>query len=182
MASLINGIHHVTSCVAGAQEDIDFWTQIIGLRMIKQTVLFDGAASVYHLYYANGDAQPGSVMTTFPFKQAGLYGRTTYAGSEMTPIWGLSEGGYKTTGRNPIVKPVTVIYDPKLTLTLPPGMVVTSAMNSIAHCVEALYAENANPIASLMAEEGARALAQSIPIVIKQPGDLEARANAQYGC
>ena len=107
---------------------------------------------------------------------------TTYAGSEMTPIWGLSERGYKTTGRNPIVKAVTVIYDPKLTVTLPPSLVITSAMNSIAHCVEALYAENANPIASLMAEEGARALAQSIPVVIKQPNDLEARANAQYGC
>lgn len=75
MESLINGIHHVTSCVASAQEDIDFWTQIIGLRMIKQTVLFDGAASIYHFYYANGAAEPGSVMTTFPFKQAGVYGR-----------------------------------------------------------------------------------------------------------
>lgn len=75
MTSLINGIHHITSCVAGAQEDIDFWTQIIGLRMIKQTVLFDGAASIYHLYYANGNAEPGSVMTCFPFKQAGVYGR-----------------------------------------------------------------------------------------------------------
>ncbi|HXW00314.1 MAG TPA: VOC family protein, partial [Anaerolineae bacterium] len=75
MESLINGIHHITSCVAGAQEDIDFWTQIIGLRMIKQTVLFDGAASIYHFYYANGAAEPGSVMTCFPFKQAGVYGR-----------------------------------------------------------------------------------------------------------
>jgi glyoxalase family protein len=75
MKSLINGIHHITSCVSGAQEDIDFWTEIIGLRMIKQTVLFDGAASIYHLYYANADAEPGSVMTCFPFKQAGVYGR-----------------------------------------------------------------------------------------------------------
>lgn len=107
---------------------------------------------------------------------------TTYAGSEMTPIWGLSAGGYKTTGRDPVVKPVTVIYDPKLTLTLPPQLVITSAMNSIAHCVEALYAENANPIASLMAEEGVRVLAQSIPVVLAQPSDLTARANAQYGC
>lgn len=107
---------------------------------------------------------------------------TTYAGSEMTPIWGLSDGGYKTTGRDPLVKPVTVIYDPKLTLTLPTRVVITSAMNSIAHCVEALYAENANPIASLMAEEGVRALAQSIPVVLSQPADLAARATAQYGC
>lgn len=107
---------------------------------------------------------------------------TTYAGSEMTPIWGLSAGGQKTTGRNPLVKPVTVIYDPTLTVTLPPALVITSAMNAIAHCVEALYAENANPIAAMMAEEGVRALAQSIPQVLAEPDDLAARATAQYGC
>jgi maleylacetate reductase len=106
---------------------------------------------------------------------------TTYAGSEMTPIWGLSQGGHKTTGRDPIVKPVVVLYDAKLTLTLPPEMVVTSGMNAMAHCVEALYAENANPITSLMAEEGARALADSIPAIIAQPDDLDARSEAQYG-
>jgi maleylacetate reductase len=106
---------------------------------------------------------------------------TTYAGSEMTPIWGLSQGGQKTTGRDPIVKPVVVLYDPKLTLTLPAETVVTSGMNAIAHCVEALYAENANPLTSLMAEESIRALAHSIPAVIAQPSDLDARAEAQYG-
>lgn len=72
----IKGFHHITVCVAGAQEDIDFTTKVLGLRMIKQTVLFDGTAPVYHLYYANGDADVGSVWTTFPFKAAGLYGRT----------------------------------------------------------------------------------------------------------
>jgi len=72
----IKGFHHLTVCVAGAQEDIDFTTKVLGLRMIKQTVLFDGTAPVYHLYYANGDADVGSVWTTFPFKEAGLFGRT----------------------------------------------------------------------------------------------------------
>jgi len=71
----ITGIHHVTSGVAGAQEDIDFLTNVIGQRMIKQTVLFDGTAPIYHLYYANKNAEVGTVMTTFPFKQAGVYGR-----------------------------------------------------------------------------------------------------------
>jgi len=60
----ITGIHHVTSGVAGAQEDIDFFTQAVGLRMVKQTVLFDGTAPIYHLYYANANAEIGSVMTT----------------------------------------------------------------------------------------------------------------------
>jgi maleylacetate reductase len=74
-----------------------------------------------------------------------------------------------------------VLYDPKLTLTLPAEMVVTSGMNAIAHCVEALYSENANPVTSLMAEEGIRALAHAIPAAIAHPADLAARAEAQYG-
>ena len=75
MPARVEGIHHVTSGVSAAQEDIDFFTKAIGLRMIKQTVLFDGQAPIYHLYYANKNAEVGSVMTTFPFKQAGLTGR-----------------------------------------------------------------------------------------------------------
>ena len=71
----ITGLHHLTVSVGGAQENIDFVTQVLGMRMIKQTVLFDGAASIYHLYYANADAEIGSVWTTFPFKKAGVYGK-----------------------------------------------------------------------------------------------------------
>ena len=65
--SLVKGIHHMTVCVDGAQEDIDFQTQVFGQRMIKQTVLFDGRYAHYHLYYANANAEPGSVYTTFPY-------------------------------------------------------------------------------------------------------------------
>ncbi|AEQ50161.1 ring-cleaving dioxygenase [Pelagibacterium halotolerans] len=72
---LVKGIHHVTSCVGGAQEDIDFLTQVVGQRMIKQTVLFDGQVPIYHLYYANADAEIGTVMTTFPYRQDGRKGR-----------------------------------------------------------------------------------------------------------
>src|SRR5207249_1246492 len=79
---------------------------------------------------------------------------TTYSGSEMTNIWGLSEGGAKKTGRDPRVMPKTVIYDPELTLDLPAAISAASGMNAIAHCVEALYAHDGNPIISLMAEEG----------------------------
>jgi len=64
---LVKGLHHMTVCVGGAQEDIDFQTQIFGQRMIKQTVLFDGRYAHYHLYYANAGAEPGSVYTTFPY-------------------------------------------------------------------------------------------------------------------
>ena len=106
---------------------------------------------------------------------------TTYAGSEMTPIWGLTEGGVKKTGRDRRVLPKTVIYDASLTVSLPPALSATSGMNAIAHCVEALYAENANPINSIMAEEGIRALAEGLPVVVARPDDLEARSDLQYG-
>ena len=106
---------------------------------------------------------------------------TTYAGSEMTPIYGLTEGGAKKTGRDVRVLPKAVIYDPELTLSLPPALSASSGMNAIAHSVEALYAQDANPVISLMAEEGIRALAKALPSIMKTPRDLEARSEALYG-
>jgi maleylacetate reductase len=106
---------------------------------------------------------------------------TTYAGSEMTPIYGLTENGVKRTGREARVLPRTVIYDPELTLTLPPAQSAASGVNAMAHAVEALYAVDANPITSLMAEESIRALAEALPAIVAAPGDREARSNALYG-
>jgi maleylacetate reductase len=106
---------------------------------------------------------------------------TTYAGSEMTPIWGLTEGGVKKTGRDVRVLPKTVIYDPALTTSLPVALSVTSGINAIAHCVEALYSRDANPIISLIAEEGIRALAGGLPEVANQPGNMDARSRTLYG-
>jgi maleylacetate reductase len=106
---------------------------------------------------------------------------TTYAGSEMTAVLGITENGVKRTRRDPKMLPRTVIYDPELTLGLPPGVSGPSGMNAIAHCVEALYAANANPITSLMAEEGIRALGASLKVVVRAPADLETRAQALYG-
>jgi maleylacetate reductase len=106
---------------------------------------------------------------------------TTYAGSEMTPVWGLTEGGQKRTGRDLRVLPKIVLYDPEMTLTLPAQMSATSGMNAIAHAVEGLYAPDASPIISLMAEEGARALVTALPRVVADGRDLEARGEAQYG-
>ncbi|MFF8022131.1 maleylacetate reductase [Streptomyces sp. NPDC007896] len=106
---------------------------------------------------------------------------TTYAGSEMTPVWGLTENGVKRTGRDPRVLPVSVLYDPALTVTLPAAVSVTSGMNAIAHAVEALYAPDASPVIDLMAEEGVRALAAALPDLVADGADLDARARAQYG-
>jgi alcohol dehydrogenase class IV len=106
---------------------------------------------------------------------------TTYAGSEMTPIYGLTEAGLKRTGRDRRVLPRSVIYDPLLTLDLPLNMSIASGFNAIAHAAEALYAENANPVTSLMAEEGIRALTRGLPGVKTNPRDLDSRSDCLYG-
>jgi len=106
---------------------------------------------------------------------------TTYAGSEMTPIYGITEAGIKKTGKDRKVLPKTVIYDPTLTLSLPAKIAGPSGMNALAHCVEGLYAQDANPIISLLAAEGIRALSRSLPIVVCEPKNLEARGDALYG-
>ncbi|HWM59164.1 MAG TPA: maleylacetate reductase [Pseudonocardia sp.] len=106
---------------------------------------------------------------------------TTYAGSEMTPVWGLTEGGRKRTGRDPRVLPASVVYDPELTLSLPVELSVTSGMNAVAHAVEALYAPDATPIISLLAEEGVRTMAAALPVLVRSGADLDARSMAQYG-
>ena len=106
---------------------------------------------------------------------------TTYAGSEMTPIYGITEGGLKKTGRDARVLPRTVLYDPELTLSLSLGLSVTSGLNAIAHAAEGLYAHDGNPILALMAEEGIRALAQALPALQRDPASLAARSDALYG-
>ncbi len=106
---------------------------------------------------------------------------TTYAGSEVTPILGETQSGQKTTQRTDRVLPATVIYDVNLTLSLPAGLSGVSGLNAIAHAVEALYALDRNPIVSLMAEEGIRALAHALPKIVANPGDEGARSDALYG-
>ena len=100
---------------------------------------------------------------------------TTYAGSEVTSILGETQGGVKKTQRSPKILPEAVIYDVELTLSLPPRLSATSGMNAMAHAVEALYAKDRNPITSLMAEEGLRALAASLPAIVRDPLDRPAR-------
>lgn len=106
---------------------------------------------------------------------------TTYAGSEATPILGETRDGVKTTQRSAKILPEVIVYDVDLTLTLPAGLSATSGMNAIAHAVEGLYTQDANPIVSLMAEEGIRALAAALPRIAKDPGDRDARSDALYG-
>ena len=106
---------------------------------------------------------------------------TTYAGSEMTPIWGLTSSGSKQTGRNTSVQPKVVIYDVLITMDLPIDITASSGLNAIAHCVEALYAPDANPLTSLAAAEGIRLLASALPAIMKSPAELIPRENALTG-
>jgi glyoxalase family protein len=94
MDTRLKGIHHITLCPSGAQEDVDFFTTVLGLRLVKQTVLMDGNIPIYHFYYGNADADPGSILTCFPYSrrpgrrgtgQIGVTGFSVPPGS--TPFW-----------------------------------------------------------------------------------------------
>lgn len=106
---------------------------------------------------------------------------TTYAGSEATAILGQTEKGLKTTITDDRVQPEVILYDPTLVANLPVPMTVTSALNAIAHAVEALYARDRNPLSSLLAMEGIKAFARALPQVVADPGNLAARGETLYG-
>jgi maleylacetate reductase len=106
---------------------------------------------------------------------------TTYAGSEATPVWGLTDAGRKTTGTDARVLPRTVVYDPELSRTLPVGLSVASGLNALAHCVDSQWAPGANPINRALALEGARALTEGMRQVHADPADLAGRSSCLYG-
>lgn len=129
----------------------------------------------------------GKAIAVDPVAQAAASGQvtlvavpTTYAGSEMTPIYGVT-GEHKQTGRDLRALPRTVVYDPVLTVGMPPAITASSGFNALAHCVEGLYAPGTNPIVGLQAVEGVRALAGALPAAVEHPDDLDARSRAQYG-
>ena len=106
---------------------------------------------------------------------------TTYAGSEMTPIWGVTEAGVKTTGVNLAVLPRLVVYDPALGLTLPTDVSAASGLNALAHAVEALWAPSANPVATAVAVEAIAVLPGALRRIVREGADLEARTAALRG-
>jgi maleylacetate reductase len=106
---------------------------------------------------------------------------TTYAGSELTVVWGMTEDGRKTTGRDPSVAPRLVVYDPELTYDLPPAVTAASGMNAVAHCVEAFWGPSATPVTDSAAGEGLRRLATGIRASLRDPHDPAARSTALVG-
>lgn len=106
---------------------------------------------------------------------------TTYAGSEMTSIWGQTDREGKTTGRDPRVLPRTVVYDPALTTSLPAGITGASGMNALAHALESLYAPDTTDLLRSVATGALRALPPALAVAVARGDDLPARSDALYG-
>jgi alcohol dehydrogenase class IV len=106
---------------------------------------------------------------------------TTYAGSEMTPVFGVSEAGRKNVQRNPAALARVAIYDPELTIDLSPELTATTAMNALGHCVEACYARDVNPIVPPVALEGIRHIVRALPIAVAQGTDIDSREELMRG-
>lgn len=106
---------------------------------------------------------------------------TSYSGSEMAANWYVGSGAERRGGGSPHALPRTVIYDPELTLTLPPDLSAASGMNGMNHAVETLYSPDTNPVVQDLAEEAIRRLGRALPRIVDDPGDREARYDALYG-
>jgi len=106
---------------------------------------------------------------------------TTFAGSEMTPVWGMTTDENKETGVDRRVLPQSIIYDPELTLTLPRGLAASSGFNAMAHCIEALWAPGTNPLTASMAIEGVEALAEGLRILSTSDDVAEAYGLLLFG-
>ncbi|MGH3244482.1 MAG: maleylacetate reductase [Spirillospora sp.] len=104
---------------------------------------------------------------------------TTYSGSEATPTVGETENGVKTTHRDPALAPGTIVYDPDLTLGMPSGLTRTSAVNALAHAVEALWSLDATMLTDALATEAAAGILTALPEVLADPADLDARGRLQ---
>ncbi len=159
-----------------------------GAKMHTPVDVTDLALAAYTAADADGIVSIGGGSTiglgkamSWRNKAPHLVVATTYAGSEVTDILGQTENGVKTTLRDPAIRPDTVIYDPGLTLGLPVPMSVSSGLNAIAHAVEGLYAQDRNPVTSLMAVEAIRALQDALPRIVAAPHDIYARSDALYG-
>ena len=135
------------------------------------------AAKADGLVAAGGGAAIG--LAKFIARETGLpivAVPTTYSGSEATPIWGLSDGERKFTGKDVRVLPRTIVYDPDLTLALPPAVSAASGMNALAHCVEGLWVADRTPLLVALATDAARRFAENLPRVVADGNDREARA------
>lgn len=105
---------------------------------------------------------------------------TTYSGSEMTGYCGMTENGVKRMHEGLAMRASTVIYDAELSLELPPAISAASAMNALAHCVDAVYLPTLSPLLAPAAVEGARIVVQTLPALLADPSSIGPRNEMLY--
>ncbi len=122
----IRGTHHLTFCVGGAQEDYDFHVRTLGLRSVKKTVLFDGEIPIYHLYYGNGSGDLSTLLTAFPYRQAGWMGRRgTNQAKQLNlsvPVDSLSYWADRLSAHGIATEQVALLETERLTFAHPCGI------------------------------------------------------------
>ncbi|MCB1274317.1 MAG: iron-containing alcohol dehydrogenase, partial [Leucobacter sp.] len=106
---------------------------------------------------------------------------TTFAGSEATDVWGLTEANRKSTGTDPRVLPKAIVYDVTLSTGLPAQLAVSSGLNALAHAVDGFWAPRADPINVALGTEGVRSLVPGLRGLVKDPADLGAREQTLFG-
>lgn len=175
----------LAATIAQRVPDARIWRQVVQhvpveVAELARTAAADAAADAIVSIgggSATGLAKAVALTTGLPI----IAVPTTYAGSEATDVWGLTEDGHKRTGTDPRVLPRTVVYDSALTASLPAELRIASGFNALAHCVDALWAPRANPINTAAALEGARALRVALPDVVAHPQDVDAQDGCLYG-
>jgi maleylacetate reductase len=106
---------------------------------------------------------------------------TTYSGAEWTTYFGVRDPGRRMRGGGGGARPAAIVYEPELTLELPAETTVGTALNALAHCAEALYAQGHNPAADAEALAGAALISASLPRVVAAPADIDARTELLRG-
>lgn len=106
---------------------------------------------------------------------------TTYAGSEATNVWGLTQGTTKSTGVDDAVLPRSIVYDATLLTSLPAELSVASGLNALAHCVDAMWGPRVDPIDQALAGEGIRGLAGGLPAIARDGALVEGIEQTLYG-
>jgi maleylacetate reductase len=110
---------------------------------------------------------------------------STYAGSEMTAVYGITHTDEnpprKVTVKDPKISPSLVIYEPELTLDLPPELTASTGINALAHCIEALYSKTRNPLSTAAAVKGVQHIHNSLFRCFQDGRNMEARTEMLLG-
>lgn len=188
----VQEIHNlVGACLAAVRDDIQPHVQdkqilpsvAIAEEVEANAIIALGGGSVLGMAKAiasalrkeRGDALPVPIIAI----------PVTYAGSEMTPVYGVTHTNEtpprKVTVNDPTIVPRVVIYDPELTLDLPPGMTASTGINAFAHCVEALYSRTRNPLSSAAALDGIRHIYSALLDCVQDGNNLSARTEMLLG-